>query len=107
MKTRQTVTHAIAREVCTDLQNILWELVIERTKQAPDKQYHLFQLSVEYAFGEMFQKIVHCQPPSEYNRIVYYRYVSKPITSTICVYGVNNTMVMCFVNNNGNSAISL
>lgn len=81
-------TSLVASSVGIDIQIILWELIAQWEKddfQVDARQ--IFELSIEYAGGEVFQKIVHRQESPQRVETFYYKTIRYPIDAIIWVVG--------------------
>jgi len=78
---------SVGREVCPDLQGILWGLV-DRLRSRPGTEVgrvQRFDLRViGDGLGTKFQQVVHTQKNSVHHRAVYWFPVSRPIDATLC-----------------------
>lgn len=80
------ITKSIQQEVGMDLQILLWSLIdTNKNREIPLDYLQIFELTVEYACGEVFQKIVHRQEQPCSEEITYYRNIEKPINTAIWV----------------------
>ena len=76
----------IGGTVCKDLQNILWNLIDEYATTVIRETYHVFEISIECAFGEVFQKVTYSKENSSFCKIFYYKYISEAIEATIWIH---------------------
>lgn len=78
---------SVSREVCPDLQSILWGLV-DRLRSRPGAEVgrvQRFDLRVVAAGpGAKIQQVVHTQNNPVHHRDVYWFPVSRPIDATLC-----------------------
>lgn len=52
--------------VCEDLQTVLWDLVQEYSTTDPKATDHIFELAIECACGEVFQKVKYSKGNSSF-----------------------------------------
>ena len=91
------ITKSIQQEVGMDLQILLWSLIDEiNNRDIPLDYLQIFELTVEYACGEVFQKIVHRQEQPCSKEIAYYRNIEKPINTTIWVIDSRDYSTMLY-----------
>jgi len=78
---------SVGREVCQDLQGILWGLV-DRLASAPNPRVgrvQCFELRViGDGLGEKLQQVVHTQEEPEPHRAVFWFPVARPLDATLC-----------------------
>jgi len=90
-------TSLIASSVGVDLQIILWELITKWRNEDVKLDYlQIYDLSVEYAGGEVFQKVIHRQGTPGKTEIFYYKTVRHPIDATIWIVGSEEGAKMMF-----------
>jgi hypothetical protein len=81
-------TSLVASSVGIDIQVILWEMITKwENEDIKVNELQIYELSVEYAGGEVFQKIIHQQEAPNKVEIFYYKTVRHPIDATIWVIG--------------------
>ncbi len=81
-------TRLVASSVGIDIQIILWELIAQWEKDEIQVNAHqIFELSIEYAGGEVFQRIVHRQEAPQRVETFYYKTIRYPIDAIIWVVG--------------------
>ncbi len=81
-------TSLVASSVGVDIQIILWELIAQWEKDDIELDaLQIFELSIEYAGGEVFQKIVHRQEAPQREETFYYKTIRCPMDTIIWVLG--------------------
>jgi hypothetical protein len=79
-------TSLVATTVGVDLQIILWELITKWKNENVKLDYRqIYELSVEYAGGEVFQKVTHRQAEPCKTETFYYKTIRHPIDAVIWV----------------------
>lgn len=88
MFSQKYTTQLVASSVGIDIQIILWELIHKWEKEGIKVDtLQIYELSVEYAGGEVFQKIVHRQEAPSRVETLYYKTIRHPIDAIIRVVG--------------------
>ncbi len=91
------LTSGVATDLSSDLQMILWELLDVKRRQGVELDYlQVFELSIECALGEVFQKIVHSQEVPAFSEIQYHRSISKPINRKVWIIDSDEYVTMLF-----------
>lgn len=89
------LTQGIATILPVDLQMTLWNLLDAKKCQGVEQDYlQVFELSIEYALGEVFQKVVHSQEVPTFSETHYYREISKPMNSKVWVIDSDDYVTM-------------
>jgi hypothetical protein len=90
-------TSLVASSVGIDIQIILWELITKwRNEDVKLDHLQIYELSVEYAGGEVFQKVIHQQAEPSKTEIFYYKTVRHPIDATIWIVDSEEGAKMMF-----------
>lgn len=90
-------TSLVASSVGIDLQIILWELITKwKNEDIKLDDLQIYELEAEYAGGEVFQKIIHCQAEPSKTEILYYKTVRHPIDAIIWIVGSEEGAKMMF-----------
>jgi hypothetical protein len=90
-------TSLVASSVGIDIQVILWEMITKwENEDIKVNELQIYELSVEYAGGEVFQKIIHQQEAPNKVEIFYYKTVRHPIDATIWIIGSEEGGTMMF-----------
>jgi len=90
-------TSGIAHEVGSDLQTVLWEMINQRREAGAELDYlQIFELSSEYAVGDVFQKIVYSQEQPPFTQTLYYHNIHKPMNTKIWVIDDGTAVTMLF-----------
>ena len=80
------LTQGVATKVPADLQQILWDLLDAKRRQGITLDYlQVFELSLECACGEVFQKVVHRQEVPSFSETYYYREISQAINAKVWI----------------------
>jgi len=90
-------TSQVASSVGVDLQVILWELITKWKNEDVKLDYlQIYELSVEYAGGEVFQKVIHRQADPSRTEVLYYKTVRHPIDAAIYIVSSEEGAKMMF-----------
>ncbi len=94
---KQYSTRKIAEEIGTDLKMIMWSM-IEKWKNENVKVDYLqvYELSIEFACGQVYQKIRHSQEISKKTEILYFKNVDCPVNAKIFIIDEDGNGVMMF-----------
>jgi hypothetical protein len=88
-------TQGVANQLSVDLQLALWGLLDEKQQQGVKLDYlQVFELSIEYVFGEVFQKVTHSQEVLPFSETYYYREISQPIRGKVFVIDSEDYVTM-------------
>ena len=80
------VTCGIAERVGLDLQAVIWGLIDERQAKGASLDYlQTFELSMEFALGNIYQKVVHRQEVPAFSQTFYYPTIERPLRTKIWV----------------------
>lgn len=90
-------TRGVMAEVPLEIQLILWSL-IDQSKEAGIQLDYLqvFELTIDCAFGEMLQRIIHRQEVPPYTSESFYHSISIPISRTIWIIDSGDHSTMLF-----------
>ncbi|SFL69192.1 DUF960 family protein [Pelosinus propionicus] len=100
-------TRLVASSVGVDIQVILWELIAQWEKDDIELDtLQVFELSIEYAGGEVFQKVVHRQEVPQREETFYYKTIRCPMDTVIWVLGSDEGAEMLFPNEAKESTVS-
>ena len=89
------LTQGVATTVPADLQPMLWDLLDAKRRQGVKLDYlQVFELSIECAFGEVFQKIVHRQEVPPFSETYYYREIAEPINAKVWIIDSDEYVTM-------------
>ena len=90
-------TRGVAEALDIRLQLFLWSLIEDRKQSGGVIDYlQIFELSAEYVFGEVLQKVIHRQEQPAYTESHYYRCQWHPATCTIWVMDSGSYSTMMF-----------
>lgn len=94
---KQYSTREVAETLGLDIQIILWEMIDKWIKEDIIVDYlQVYELSIEFACGEVYQKIIHSQEIPNKIETLYYKNVSHPITAKIYIIDEGGNAVMMF-----------
>lgn len=94
---RQYSTREVAETLDLNIQTILWELIIKWKSEGVELDYlQVYDLSMEFLGGEVYQKIIHSQEIPKRTETFYYRNISNPINAKIFVIDEDGNGVMMF-----------
>ena len=86
--TPRYTTRGITDEISLELQTILWNLIDEQRSKGQELDYlQIFELSVEYAIGEVYQKITHRQEVPPFANMHIFRLYSQSVTGKVWIIG--------------------
>ena len=89
------LTQGVATTVPVDLQQRLWSLLDKKRCQGVKLDYlQIFELTIECAFGEVFQKIVHRQEVPPFSETYYYRGLVEPINAKVWIIDSDEYVTM-------------
>jgi hypothetical protein len=92
-------TSSVVSKVGVDLQIILWELITKWKNENVKLDFlQIYELSVEYAGGEVFQKVSHRQAEPSKAETYYYKTIRHPIDAVIWVVSNEGEAKMMFSN---------
>ncbi len=90
-------TSLVSSSVGIDIQIILWEMIAKWENEGIKvSDLQIYELSVEYAGGEVFQKIIHQQEVPKRVETFYYKTVRYPMDTIIWVVGSEEGGMMKF-----------
>jgi hypothetical protein len=88
-------TCGIIDQVGSDLQTVLWNLIDERKADGALLDYRqIFELTMEFAFGNIYQKVVHLQKVPAFSQTFYYPNIERPLHIIIWVIDSNEYATM-------------
>lgn len=89
------LTQGVAATLPADLQQILWDLLDAKRRQGIKLDYlQVFELSLECACGEVFQKVVHRQEVPSFAETYYYRGLVEPINAKVWIIDSDEYVTM-------------
>ena len=91
------VTAEVAATIGPDIQYALWKLIDDKKQAGAVLDYlQIFELSPDYAFGEIFQKVTHRQEVPPDKKDWYYRAIISPVNATIWVIDSGDYATMLY-----------
>jgi len=92
-------TQEVAETLGLDIQMILWSMIDKWKKEGVTVDYlQVYELSIECACGEVYQKIKHSQEIPKKTEIFYYKSIDRPVNDKIFIIDEDGTGVMMFSN---------
>ncbi len=89
------LTQGVATTVPVDLQQRLWSLLDKKRCQGVKLDYlQIFELTIECAFGEVFQKVVHRQEVPPFAETYYYREIVESINAKVWIIDSDEYVTM-------------
>lgn len=90
-------TREIAETLGLDIQVLLWSLIDKWTNEGIKVDYlQVYELSIECACGEVYQKIEHSQEIPKKTETFYYKNIEKPVNAKIFVIDEDGNGIMMF-----------
>jgi len=94
---KQYSTQEVAETLGLDIQMILWSMIDKWKREGVTVDYlQVYELSVECACGEVYQKIYHHQEIPKKNEVFYYKNIENPITAKIFIIDEDGSGVILF-----------